>query len=54
MGATHALAAGAEVIERVREITGGRGADHAFEAVGLEPVEGRELFGWYAFVHKKV
>lgn len=26
----------------------------AYEAVGLEPVEGRELQGWYAFVHKKI
>jgi S-(hydroxymethyl)glutathione dehydrogenase/alcohol dehydrogenase len=34
-GATHALQSSANVIEEIRQITGGRGADHAFEAVGL-------------------
>ena len=36
-GATHTLDAGREnVVERVRELTGGRGADYAFDAIGSE------------------
>ncbi|HEY1571904.1 MAG TPA: alcohol dehydrogenase catalytic domain-containing protein [Pseudonocardiaceae bacterium] len=34
-GATHPLAAGPEVGAAVRDLTGGRGADHVFECVGL-------------------
>lgn len=34
-GATHAFPAGREVREQVRERTGGRGADHVFDCVGL-------------------
>lgn len=36
-GATHTINAKAEnVVERVRELTGGRGADYAFDAIGSE------------------
>ena len=36
-GATHTLDASSEkVVERVRELTGGRGADYAFDAIGGE------------------
>jgi Zn-dependent alcohol dehydrogenase len=36
-GATHAINARSEnVVERVRELTGGRGADYAFDAIGSE------------------
>jgi S-(hydroxymethyl)glutathione dehydrogenase/alcohol dehydrogenase len=34
-GATHTFVAGREVRDRVRELTGGRGADHVFDCVGL-------------------
>ncbi|QBI54203.1 zinc-binding dehydrogenase [Streptomonospora litoralis] len=34
LGATHFVQAGADLAARVRELTGGRGADHAFEVVG--------------------
>jgi S-(hydroxymethyl)glutathione dehydrogenase/alcohol dehydrogenase len=34
-GATHAIEAGAATVDAVREVTGGRGVDHAIEAVGL-------------------
>lgn len=35
MGATDALEAGGELARQVRALTGGRGADHAFDCVGL-------------------
>lgn len=38
-GATHGVEAGDEAQERVRALTGGRGADYAFEAVGLPAVQ---------------
>jgi S-(hydroxymethyl)glutathione dehydrogenase/alcohol dehydrogenase len=38
-GATHALQSSETVVELIKEITGGRGADHAFEAVGLPKVQ---------------
>jgi S-(hydroxymethyl)glutathione dehydrogenase/alcohol dehydrogenase len=42
-GATHALLSGDDIVARVKEITGGRGADHAFEAVGIPQVQERAL-----------
>lgn len=36
-GATHVLGKGADVVAEVRRLTGGRGADVAFEAVGIAP-----------------
>lgn len=38
-GATDTIGAGEDVAARVRELTGGRGADHAFEAVGLPALQ---------------
>jgi len=38
-GATHAFLADGKVVEEVRNVTGGRGAEHAFEAVGLPVVQ---------------
>jgi S-(hydroxymethyl)glutathione dehydrogenase/alcohol dehydrogenase len=38
-GATHALAAGPEVVSQVRKLTDERGVDQAFEAVGLPKVQ---------------
>jgi S-(hydroxymethyl)glutathione dehydrogenase/alcohol dehydrogenase len=35
LGATDVLAAGPDARPRIRELTGGRGADHVFECVGL-------------------
>ena len=35
-GATHVLGKGADVVEEVKKLTGGKGADVAFEAVGLD------------------
>lgn len=35
MGATHTETAGSETRKRVRELTGGRGADHVLDCVGL-------------------
>lgn len=35
MGATHVLEAGGELAKQVRGLTDGRGADHAFDCVGL-------------------
>ncbi len=34
LGATDVLTTGADVVTRIRELTGGRGVDHAFECVG--------------------
>lgn len=38
-GATHTLYSDESVVERVRELTGGRGADHSFEAVGIPALQ---------------
>jgi S-(hydroxymethyl)glutathione dehydrogenase / alcohol dehydrogenase len=38
-GATHTLLSGDDVIAAIRDLTGGRGADHAFEAVGLPALQ---------------
>ena len=38
-GATDALFSNQEVLAKIRGITGGRGADHAFEAVGLPSLQ---------------
>lgn len=38
-GATHALLAGPDALDAIRDLTGGRGADHVFEAVGLPAVQ---------------
>src|SRR5689334_4952646 len=38
-GATHSLMANDSTIQAVRELTGGRGADHVFEAVGVPSVQ---------------
>jgi len=38
-GATDGIQAGADVAEQVRALTGGRGVDHAFEAVGLPSLQ---------------
>ena len=38
-GATHAFCSGSEAISSIRDATGGRGADHAFEAVGLPALQ---------------
>ncbi|HWE97785.1 MAG TPA: Zn-dependent alcohol dehydrogenase [Tepidisphaeraceae bacterium] len=38
-GATHALPAGPDTLAAIRAATGGRGVDHAFEAVGLPAVQ---------------
>lgn len=37
--ATHTLMAGANTLHAIRELTGGRGADHVFEAVGLPAIQ---------------
>jgi NDMA-dependent alcohol dehydrogenase len=42
-GATHALLADAQTNARIRDLTGGRGADHVFEAVGLPSVQENAL-----------
>ncbi|MFO7631094.1 MAG: Zn-dependent alcohol dehydrogenase [Caldilinea sp.] len=39
LGATHFVPAGAEAIDEIRALTAGRGADYAFEAVGLPTVQ---------------
>ncbi len=38
-GATHGLIAGPDALGAVRELTGGRGADHVFESVGSPAVQ---------------
>lgn len=38
-GATHALTAGGDCVERIASLTDGRGADYVFEAVGLPAVQ---------------
>lgn len=42
-GATEALMAGPEVIENIRSLTSGRGADFVFEAIGLPAVQEQSL-----------
>jgi Zn-dependent alcohol dehydrogenase len=42
-GATHAILAGPDALPAIRAATGGRGADHAFEAVGLTSVQEQAL-----------
>lgn len=36
-GATHCFGKGADIVEEVKKLTGGKGADVAFEAVGIPP-----------------
>jgi S-(hydroxymethyl)glutathione dehydrogenase/alcohol dehydrogenase len=38
-GATHAFLAGPDALASIRKVTEGRGADHAFEAVGVPAVQ---------------
>ena len=38
-GATHSLLSDENVVARVKKLTGGRGADHAFESVGLPSLQ---------------
>ncbi len=38
-GATHFLVAGDDTLENIRNLTGGRGAEHVFEAVGLPAIQ---------------
>lgn len=38
-GATHFLMAGDDSLDAIRDLTGGRGADHVFEAVGIPSVQ---------------
>ncbi len=39
LGATHFVLAGETAVEQIRALTGGRGADYTFEAVGLPEVQ---------------
>lgn len=43
LGATHAVAAGPSAVEEIRVLTQGRGADFAFEAVGIPAVQEQAL-----------
>ena len=43
LGATHALVAGDSLADEVRALTEGRGADYAFEAIGLPAVQEQAL-----------
>ena len=43
LGATHTVQAGETALETIRAITGGRGADHVFEAVGQPRVQEKAL-----------
>lgn len=38
-GATHFLLAGEDSLQAIRDLTGGRGAEHVFEAVGLPSIQ---------------
>jgi S-(hydroxymethyl)glutathione dehydrogenase / alcohol dehydrogenase len=38
-GATHTLLAGTAALQQIRDLTGGRGAEHVFESVGLPAVQ---------------
>lgn len=42
-GATHTLLAGDDTITTIRDLTGGRGADYAFEAIGVPAVQEQAL-----------
>lgn len=42
--ATHTLIAGSDTLQAIRDLTGGRGADHVFEAVGAPSVQ-EQAFG---------
>ncbi len=42
-GATHTLIANERVLDAIRDLTGGRGADHAFEAIGIPAVQEMSL-----------
>lgn len=42
-GATHTVLAGADTVETIKELTGGRGADYAFEAIGVPAVQEEAL-----------
>jgi NDMA-dependent alcohol dehydrogenase len=43
-GATHALLSDADANDAIRQLTGGRGADYAFEAIGLPAVQEQCLY----------
>jgi NDMA-dependent alcohol dehydrogenase len=43
LGATHFVQAGEQMIGAIRDLTGGRGADHAFEAVGIPKLQEHAL-----------
>lgn len=43
LGATHALPSGPDVVDAIRDLTHGRGADFAFEAVGIPAVQEQSL-----------
>jgi S-(hydroxymethyl)glutathione dehydrogenase/alcohol dehydrogenase len=38
-GATHGLIAGADTLAKIRDLTGGRGAEHVFESVGAASIQ---------------
>ncbi len=38
-GATHTLMSGDDTLDAIRDLTGGRGADHSFEAVGIPALQ---------------
>src|SRR4029078_3237077 len=42
-GATHFVSANEHMIDQIRDLIGGRGADHAFEAVGVPKLQERAL-----------
>jgi NDMA-dependent alcohol dehydrogenase len=42
-GATHTFMAGDQTLSAIRDLTGGRGADHVFEAIGLPAVQEASL-----------
>ena len=42
-GATHALMADSHTLQAIRDLTGGRGADHVFEAVGVPAIQEASL-----------
>jgi S-(hydroxymethyl)glutathione dehydrogenase / alcohol dehydrogenase len=42
-GATHTVFAGKDALSQIRALTGGRGADHVFEAVGLPALQEASL-----------
>lgn len=42
-GATHTLMAGDDTVQNIRNLTGGRGAEYAFEAIGIPAVQEEAL-----------